>query len=189
MELEEDINKSVELLKKGKILLHPTNTIWGIGCDASNSKAVNRINKLKKRKNKDGLIVIVNSFEMLTNYVKVMPPNAREILEASTSPLTIIFPKGKNVAKNVLGKDGSIAIRIVNGKYSGQVINRFGKAIVSTSANISNEPTAVTFDDIDDEIKAGVDYVVQHYRTTLHSVKASTIIYLDEEGLLHHKRS
>lgn len=182
MDLELELKKSVELLKKGKILLYPTDTIWGIGCDATSSKAIQRIFKLKGRSEEKGMIVLLDSPEKLKDYLKKVPPIAYDLISNSRSPLTIVYPGAKNLAKNIIAKDGTIAIRIVGGRYSGELIKRFGKPIVSTSANFSSQPTALTFDQIDEGIKNGVDHVVSVFQDKVRSVKASTIIKLNDDG-------
>jgi L-threonylcarbamoyladenylate synthase len=182
MKLEEEIKKSVELLKKGKIILYPTDTIWGIGCDATNVNAVERIYKLKGRNEDKGLIVLIDNVDKLETYLEKVPPIAYDLISHSKSPLTIVYPGAKNLAKNIIAKDGTIAIRVVHGKYSGATIKQFGKPIASTSANFSDQPTAKTFDHVEDGIKNGVDYVVTAFRNTVHSAKASTIIKVEGDG-------
>lgn len=182
MNLEEEISKSVELLKKGKILLYPTDTIWGIGCDATNSKAIQRIYKLKGRSENKGMIVLLDSPDKLEKYIKKVPAIAYDLISNSRSPLTIVYPGAKNLAKNIIAKDGTIAIRIVGGRYSSEIIRRFGKPIVSTSANFSDQPTARTFDQIDDGIIKGVDHVVSVFQNSVRSVKTSTIIKIEDDG-------
>ena len=182
MNLEEELSKSLELLKKGKILLYPTDTIWGIGCDATNSKAVQRIYKLKGRSENKGMIVLLDSPDKLEKYLKMVPPIAYDLILNSRSPLTIVYPGARNLAKNIIAKDGTIAIRIVHGRYSGEVIRRFGKPIVSTSANFSDQPTASTFEQIDEGIKNGVDHIVSVFQDKVRSIKASTIIKIEDDG-------
>jgi L-threonylcarbamoyladenylate synthase len=182
MELEEEIKKTVELLKKGKIILYPTDTIWGIGCDATNAKAVERIYKLKGRNEDKGLIVLIDNVDKLEKYLEKVPPIAYDLISHSSSPLTIVYPGAKNLAKNIIAKDGTIAIRVVHGKYSGETIKQLDKPIASTSANFSDQPTANIFDQIDDGIKEGVDHVVSVFRNTVHSAKASTIIKVEDDG-------
>ena len=182
MNLEEEIAKSVDLLKKGKIILYPTDTIWGIGCDATNTKAIQRIYKLKGRSANKGMIVLIDTADKLEKYLKKVPPIAYDLISHSKSPLTIVYPGAKDLSKSVIAEDGTIAIRVVHGKYSGETIKQFGKPIVSTSANFSDQPTAKTFDQIGDGIKEGVDYVVLAFRNTVHSVKASTIIKVEDDG-------
>lgn len=182
MKLEEEISKSVQLLKKGKIILYPTDTIWGIGCDATNSMAVQRIYKLKGRSENKGMIVLLDSVNKLEKYLKKVPPIAYDLIANSRSPLTIVYPGAVNLAKNLIAKDGTIAIRIVHGRYSGETIRRFEKPIVSTSANFSDQPTAHTFEQIDDGIKNGVDHVVSVFQERVRSIKASTIIRIEDDG-------
>jgi len=182
MKLEEEITKSVELLKKGKIILYPTDTIWGIGCDATNSKAIQRIYKLKGRNENKGMIVLIDNVDKLKTYLEKVPPIAYDLISHSKLPLTIVYPGAKNLSKNIIAEDGTIAIRVVHGKYSGETIRQFGKPIVSTSANFSDLPTAKTFGQIEEGIKNGVDYVVSAFRNTVHSAKASTIIRVEDDG-------
>jgi len=182
MNLEEEITKSVDLLKKGKVLLYPTDTIWGIGCDATNSKAIQRIYKLKGKNENKGMIVLIDNIDKLETYLEKVPPIAYDLISNSKSPLTIVYSGARNLAKNIIAKDGTIAIRVVHGKYSGETIKQFGKPIVSTSANFSDQPTAKTFDQIEEGIKEGVDHVVSVFRNTVHSVKASTIIQVEDDG-------
>ena len=182
MNLEEEITKSVDLLKKGKIILYPTDTIWGIGCDATNSKAIQQIYKLKGRNENKGMIVLIDDVDKLEEYLDEVPPIAYDLIAHSKSPLTIVYPGAKNISKSIIADDGTIAIRVVKGKYSGAVIKQFGKPIVSTSANFSDQPTANIFDQIEDGIKEGVDHVVSVFRNTVHSVKASTIIKVESDG-------
>ncbi len=182
MKLEEEINISVELLKKGKSLLYPTDTIWGIGCDATNSKAIQRIYKLKGRKENKAMIVLIDSTDKLEQYIEKVPPIAYDLFSHTKSPLTIVFSGAKNLSKNIIAKDGTIAIRVVRGKYSGETIRKFGKPVVSTSANFTNQPTASIFHDIDEGIKDGVDHVVSVFHNTMHSVKPSRIIKIEDDG-------
>ncbi len=182
MSIESEINKSVQLLKKGKVLLYPTDTIWGIGCDATNSKAIQKIYKLKGRSENKAMIVLVDSIEMIEKYVKVVPPIAYDLIANSKSPLTIVYTDARNLSKNIIAADGTIAVRVVSGPYCSEVIKRFGKPIVSTSANFSNQPVARTFDEIDDGIKDGVDHVVEVMRDNVNTVKASTIIKIEADG-------
>jgi L-threonylcarbamoyladenylate synthase len=182
MTLEEEIKYSAELLRKGKIILYPTDTIWGIGCDATNAKAVQKIYKLKQRDSKKSMIVLLDTPDKLEKYVKKVPPYAYDLIENSASPLTIVYPGARNMAKNLIPKDGTIAIRIVRGRYSGAVIKELDKPLVSTSANISGQPTASTFDQISEELKSGVDYIVEHFREQTKTIKPSTVIKLKEDG-------
>lgn len=182
MSLETEIVKSVELLKKGKILLYPTDTIWGVGCDATNSKAVQKIFKLKGRMESKSMILLLDSADKLTDYVKEVPPIAYELIDHAQSPLTIVYFGAKKMAKNLISSDGSIAIRVVKGEYCAEVIKRLGKPIVSTSANISGQPSPKHFDDISSELKSKVDHVVEIFHDKIRSLKPSTIIRIEQNG-------
>ncbi len=188
-ELETEINKSVELLRKGKVILYPTDTIWGLGCDATQPKAVQKIYKIKERKDSKSLIVLLDDENKLSNYVKEIPPIAFDLLQNATSPLTIVYPHARNLPKKIIADDGSIAIRIVQGDYCKEVIRRLGKPLVSTSANISGEPAPKTFEQISETLKQKVDYVVGVYRTRIKAVKPSTLIKLEEGGVFKILRS
>jgi L-threonylcarbamoyladenylate synthase len=182
MNLETDIKNAIEHLKKGEIILYPTDTIWGIGCDATNSKAVQKIYKLKGRNETKSMIILLDTPDKISNYVKRVPPIAYDLIKNSVSPLTIVYPNAKNLAKNLIATDGSIAIRIVKGRFSGTMIEQFGKPVVSTSANVSGQPSPALFHQISDEIIAGVDYVAESFRNSIKTVKPSTIIKLEDNG-------
>lgn len=155
-----EINNCIKTLKKGGLILYPTDTVWGIGCDATNPEAVAKIFSLKQRSESKSLIVLVAHDGMLQNHVTDVPELAWDIIDLATSPTTIIYPKGKNLAKNVLVQDGSIAIRLTKDDFCVQLLKKFKKPIVSTSANISSSPTPFHFNAIENAIKQGVDYVV-----------------------------
>ncbi|MBU2554081.1 MAG: threonylcarbamoyl-AMP synthase [Bacteroidetes bacterium] len=182
MNLQDDIYKSVELLKKGKLLLAPTDTIWGISCDATNSKAVQRVFKLKGRAESKSLIILLETPDKLSKYVKHVPPVAYDLISNAKSPLTIVYPGAQNLAKNVIAADGSVAIRIVHGDYCSEVLRLLDRPIVSTSANLSGKPGTGIFAEIDPVIISQVDYVVSAYRDKVRSVKPSTIIKLNSDG-------
>jgi len=180
--LKEEVEKSVALLKQGKILLYPTDTIWGIGCDATNAKAVDKIFKLKNRHEQKSMIVLLDSIEKLGKYVEEVPPIAYDLIKNAASPITIVYSKAKNLPKNLVASDGSIAIRIVKGDYCVEVIKKLDRPLVSTSANISGEPAPMTFQQIAEIIKEKVDYVVDIHRSRIRSVRPSTVIKLEENG-------
>ncbi len=180
--LIEEIEKSVALLKQGKILLYPTDTIWGIGCDASNSKAIDKVFKLKNRHEQKSMIVLLDSVDKLKQYVEEVPSIAYDLIENAASPLTIVFSKAKNLPKKLIAHDGSIAIRVVKGDYCVEVIKQLGHPLVSTSANISGEPSPQTFHQISDIIKEKVDYVVDIHRARIRTIRPSTLIKLEESG-------
>ncbi len=182
MNLQEEIEKSVELLRKGKILLYPTDTIWGIGCDATNSKAVQRLYNIKGRDKKKSMILLLDSADKLELYIKKVPPIAYDLISNSVSPLTIVYSGAKNLAKSLIAKDGTIAIRIVTGEYCSPVIEKLNKPLVSTSANISGEPSASTFYQINKSILEKVDHVVEVFRDRVRTVKPSTLIKIEENG-------
>lgn len=178
----EDLHQALETLKAGGIILYPTDTIWGLGCDATNPEAVEKIFALKGRDKGKSMIVLLANDNQLQSYVKEVPEVAYELIEASDKPLTIIYSGAKNLAENVIAEDGSIGIRIVNHPFCEQLIQRFRKPIVSTSANISGQPSAGTFDEIDPEIRKAVDYVVKFGQDNHVEGKASTIMKLDPSG-------
>lgn len=182
MSVQEEVRVSVEFLKKGKILLYPTDTIWGIGCDATNLKAINKIYKLKNRSERKAMIVLIDSPDKIKDYIKEVPPIAYDLISNSKSPLTIVYPGAINLAKNIIAEDGTIAIRVVNDEYCTELIKQFGKPIVSTSANFSSQPTATTFGQISSGIKEGVDHVVSVFQNRVRAVKSSTIIKLEDNG-------
>ena len=155
-----DLKKFIKHLSKGKTLIYPTDTIWGIGCDATNPEAVSKIYTLKKRVESKALICLVSDFKMLENYVETVPEKARKIILEANKPTTIIYNSPINFADNLLAEDGSIAIRIVNYGFAHDLINAFNKPIVSTSANISGMPAPKSFKEIHPDILKGVDYVV-----------------------------
>lgn len=182
MTLKEEIKHSINLLKKGKVILYPTDTIWGIGCDATNSKAVQRIYKIKNRDDTKSMIILLDSIERLKNYIESVPPIAYDLIKNSASPLTIVYSGAKNISKKLIAPDGTIAIRIVNGRFTAEVIKQLNKPLVSTSANISGQPTAGTFELISDEVKNQVDYVVEHFRNRTRNIRPSTIIKIEDNG-------
>ena len=165
MNIDDDIFKqeiinSVKALANGGILLYPTDTIWGIGCDATNKNAVDKIYKIKKRDKSKSLIVLLDSIDKLEMYVKDIPPITYDLLENIDRPLTIIYPNAINIAPNVFAEDGSVGIRIVKSAFCKELISDFGKPIVSTSANFSGETTALSYNHIAYTIKSRMDYIV-----------------------------
>lgn len=176
-----EINKCIEVLKSGGIILYPTDTVWGIGCDATNEEAVNKIYQLKQRNDSKSMIVIVANDAMLQKYVVEIPDLAWDIIDISDKPTTIIYPKAKQLAKNVIAKNGSIAIRMVKEDFCNQLVQKFNKPIVSTSANVSEFPTPLHFQEISNKIKDGVNYVVDQKFDT-GTKKASSIIKIGLAG-------
>jgi len=178
----EDIAKAVEILRSGGIILYPTDTIWGIGCDATNTAAVNRIYEIKKRQDTKSMLVLMENPNLLTSYIAEVPEIAWELIEVADTPLTIIYPRAKNLATNLLAIDGSIGIRITNEAFTQQLIQRFRKPIVSTSANISGQKSPQNFAEISDEIKKSVDYIVGFRQDDLTKSNPSGIIKLGIGG-------
>ena len=182
MTLEEEIRHSVALLKKGKIILYPTDTIWGIGCDATNAKAVQKVYKIKERDEHKSMIILLDSIDKIERYVKNVPPIAYDLIANSASPLTIVYSNAQNLPKNLIAKDGSAAIRVINGRFTSEVVKQLDRPLVSTSANFSGRPTASYFDQIDQEIFSKVDYVVEHFRDRTRNIKPSTVIKIEANG-------
>jgi len=177
-----DIEKSLEALNSGGVILYPTDTVWGIGCDATDSAAVERIYAIKRRNETQSLLTLVDSFDMLAEYVDEIPSIAIQLMEEATRPLSVIYPKAKNLAANLIAADGSIGIRIVQEPFCKQLIKTFGRPIVSTSANISGEPAAGIFDEISGEIRDAVDYIVCWRQDDRQTATASSIIKLNGDG-------
>ncbi len=180
--MKEIIQETVKYLKEGKTILYPTDTIWGVGCDATNSRAVQKVYKLKQRDETKSLIILLDHIDKLPLYLKEVPQVAYDLINNIENPLTIIYQNAKGLAKNVIAKDKSIAIRIVKNDFCRELIKAFGKPIVSTSANLSDEPTPLFFNQISAEIKNSVDYVVDIDQHLINKVKPSTIIKLKVDG-------
>ena len=178
---EQEVERTVAALKAGKTILYPTDTIWGVGCDATNSRACDRVFEVKQRPASKSLIILVDSAERLKDYVVDVPPIAYDLIAHTTNPLSIVFAQSKNLAKNI-STDKSVCIRVVDNEFCKEVIRRLGKPITSTSANLSGQPTAMTYNDICEEIKAKVDYEVQLYHDSFCKPKSSTIIKLNEDN-------
>lgn len=177
------INESLKILQEGKIILYPTDTVWGIGCDATNEKAVADIYKIKKREESKSLIVLVDSIEMLKKYVSV-PEIATDILQKSEKPTTIIYKNPVGIAKNIINKDdNTLAIRIVQDAFCELLIKNFDKPIVSTSANISGNSTPKSFLEIEKPILDSVDYIVNLQKAKI-ATKSSTILKIEGENII-----
>jgi len=180
--LRDEINKALEVLKSGGVILYPTDTIWGLGCDASNPEAVDKILKIKNRPAEKSLIVLLDVDSKLQSYVTEIPDVAYDLIEYAENPLTVIFSGAKNLAPNVINADGSVGIRVVKHDFCTPLIQRFRKPIVSTSANLSGQPSPKLFDDISPEILETVDYVVDFEQENRNNKKPSTIIKLGPSG-------
>jgi len=179
--MKEEIHKCIEVLKAGGLILYPTDTVWGIGCDATNEAAVKKVFELKKRADSKSLIAIVANDRMLNYQVKDVPELAWDIIDISNKPTTIIYPEARNFAKNAIANDGSIAIRMIKEGFAHQMAFNYRKPIISTSANISKTPTPLSFSEISDTIKNGVDFIVNTQFDTGNK-KSSSIIQLGLHG-------
>ena len=182
MKTEDDIRNAVEVMRKGGVILYPTDTVWGIGCAATNAEAVARVYEIKKRADSKALICLVDSDARLQRYVKKVPNVAWELFDCADKPTTVILDGAVNLAPNLIAEDGSIALRITQEAFSKELCYRFQKAIVSTSANISGEPTAQNYCDISQEIIDAVDYVCWTRRQEHKPHKPSSIIKLGLGG-------
>lgn len=182
MTQEEDIKNAVKVLREGGVILYPTDTVWGIGCDATNAKAVAKVYDIKHRDDSKALICLVDSDARLQRYVRNVPAVAWELLDAAIKPTTVILDDATNLASNLIAEDGSIALRITKETFSHELCYRFQKAIVSTSANISGEPAAQNYRDISEEIINSVDYVCWSRRQEHKPHTPSSIIRLKPDG-------
>ena len=176
MNFHKDIKACLETIQSGGLILYPTDTVWGIGCDANNPEAVKRVLQLKRSEGRKSMLVLVDSEARLNNYVPEVPDAAWDLLEFAVKPTTIIYDGARNVCPELIAEDGSLGVRVVKDEFCQNLIQRFKRAIVSTSANISGEPTPSSFVEISDEIKNHVDYVVEYGREN--KGVSSTIIKL-----------
>lgn len=179
--MQTEVNNALKILKQGGMILYPTDTVWGIGCDATNFNAIEKIFELKKRNESKSLICLVSDLKMLNYYIQSIPEMAYDILKYADKPTTIIYDKPVRVAKNLIAQNNTLAIRIVEDGFTNQLIRKLKKPIVSTSANISGKSTPKSFKDINEHIIKGVDYVVNlpHVKKT---TKSSSIIKLTNDG-------
>jgi len=180
--MQNDITNAIKVLQEGGVILYPTDTIWGIGCDATNEAAVERIFNIKKRADSKAMLLLADSPAKLGYYIEEMPEMAWDLIEMATKPLTIIYPGGRNLAKNLLADDGSVGIRITQEPFSHRLCERFRKPIVSTSANLSGEPAPAFFAEIAEEIKSAADYIVNYRRNDNVPTQPSGIIKLGVKG-------
>ncbi|HEX2684202.1 MAG TPA: L-threonylcarbamoyladenylate synthase [Ferruginibacter sp.] len=184
MKLEQDIERSLAALNAGGLILYPTDTVWGIGCDATNASAVAKIYELKKRHDGKSMIVLLADEKDITSYVTQPDPRIYDYIKGIQKPTTFIYEGGVNLAENMIQDDGTVAIRITSDRFCRQLLKRFGKPLVSTSANISGYPPPAIFQDIDVEIKSGVDYVVQHRQDDTTESTPSAIVKWNADGSL-----
>ena len=181
MDINTEIHNAFEIIKNGGIILYPTDTVWGIGCDATNPEAVAKIYALKKRAETQSMIVLMNGDRMLHNVFKEIPEVAWQIMECADKPTTLILDNARNVAPNLISADKSLGIRVVNDPFCFKLLERMKKPLVSTSANISGQPTPKSFKEISPEIIKGVDYVVNLQHDKI-AGKPSTIIKLTNDS-------
>lgn len=179
--MRDDIYQALKTLREGGVILYPTDTVWGLGCDATDPKAVAKIYELKKRADSKSMLVLASGPAMLERYAEI-PEIAWDLIELTDKPLTIIYPGAKNLANNLIADDGSIGIRVVKDEFCIKLMDQFRKPIVSTSANISGNPAPAIFDEIDEEIIAACDYVVEWRRADNARSKPSGIIKLGPNG-------
>ncbi len=179
---EKDIKAAIEVMRNGGVILYPTDTVWGIGCDATNPEAVAKVYKIKRREDSKAMICLVDSDARLQRYVRQVPNVAWDVIELATKPLTIILDGAVNLAPNLVAEDGSVAMRVTNEPFSKELCYRFQKAIVSTSANFSGEPPASNYCDIDPQLLEAVDYVCTSRRQEKKPHTPSAIIRLKQDG-------
>ena len=182
MNYAEDIKAAVEVMKKGGVILYPTDTVWGIGCDATNAEAVAKIYKIKRREESKAMICLVDSDNRIQRYVRDVPEVAWDVMTLATKPTTVILDGANGLAPNLIAEDGSIAIRITREEFSKELCYRMQRPIVSTSANISGEPAAQNYRDISEEILNTVDYVCKSRRNEHKPHQPSSIIRLRKDG-------
>ena len=183
-----EIENTLETLKKGGLILYPTDTVWGIGCDATHPAAIEKIYELKKRSNDKSLICLVNSLNMLEQFVEKIPKAAYDVIKFSVEPTTIIYDDPIRISENLIAPDNSLAFRIVEDDFCKKLLQKFRRPIVSTSANVSGEKSPLNFQEIDSDILEGVDYIVNLHQDKI-SEKPSTIIKIKNDGTVKVIRS
>lgn len=179
---KEDLRNALQVLRDGGVILYPTDTVWGLGCDATNTEAVQKIFDLKQRADSKSMLVLMENPNMLRSYIREVPEIAWELIEVTDKPLTIIYPGAKNLAPNLVAEDGSVGIRITTETFTEHLIQQFRRPVVSTSANLSGKPTPQNFAEIEEEILKAVDYVVQYRQEDTAKSKPSSIIKLGIGG-------
>ena len=179
-----DLTACVRTLREGGLILYPTDTIWGIGCDATSDEAVRRVYALKQRADHKAMLTLADSPGRVMGYVDAIPDIAWDLIELSERPLTIIYPHGRNLAPSLLGPDGSVGIRVTRERFSHALCERFRRPIVSTSANLSGQAAPGCYDEVCQEIIRGVDYVVHYRRTDRSTARPSSIIRLGADGTI-----
>ena len=185
MDYQDDIKRSVEILRSGGVVLYPTDTIWGLGCDATDEETVERIYTIKRRPESKSMIILVDSASMLERYTTDTPEIAFELIEVSDGPLTLVLPSRAGLlAPQLISDDGFIGIRICRDEFCSSLIGKFRKPIVSTSANISGAPPPAIFDEISEEIKVGVDYIVNYRQNDTVIARPSPVIKIFSNGTI-----
>ncbi len=182
--MEEDLKNALKVLKSGGVILYPTDTIWGLGCDATNEDAVKKIFRIKQREDSKSMLVLTDNEAKIERLVDQVPDIAWDLIELSETPLTIIYSGAKNLAKNLIAEDGSIGIRVTKENFSRKLCERFRSPVVSTSANISGQPSPQNFEEISDEIKNAADYIVSYRQKDKTKAVPSSIIKLEPNGVL-----
>lgn len=182
--MQADLTACVRTLREGGLILYPTDTIWGIGCDATSDEAVRRVYALKQRADHKAMLTLADSPGRVMGYVDAIPDIAWDLIELSERPLTIIYPHGRNLAPSLLGPDGSVGIRVTRERFSHALCERFRRPIVSTSANLSRQAAPGCYDEVSQEIIRGVDYVVHYRRTDRSTARPSSIIRLGADGTI-----
>ncbi len=184
MTYDDDIKESLIALREGGVILYPTDTIWGLGCDATNQSAVEKIFRIKSRSGNKSLIILINGEQMLERYVRDVPEIVYELTSVSDSPLTIIYQNGKNLADGVCNEDGSVGIRICRDEFCNELITRFRKPIISTSANESGKSSPACFNEIEKSVMDAVDYIVKYRQDDNNKHSASPVIKVDLNGTI-----
>lgn len=179
-----EVTEIAKLLLDDKVILYPTDTVWGMGCLVNNVAGIDRITQLKNRTPDKSFIILVNSVQMLKHYVVGIHPRIETLLSYHSQPLTIIYPKAKNLPHNVIAQDGSIAIRICGDPFCNQLIGQVNQAIISTSANKTGEPTPLNFNQISEDVKSSVDYIVKYGQSNSELREPSVIARYDKDGEL-----
>lgn len=180
--MQADLDLATSTLLEGGLILYPTDTIWGIGCDALNTEAIEKVYDLKRRPGSKSLIILLEDVQEVAHYVSSVPPHLSELLAQFTRPTTLIYPHAINLPDNLIAEDGSIAIRITKDPFCSQLIKQLKRPLVSTSANLSGASSANTFATISEEIKKGVDYIVKYRQNDISPKVASSIIKLLPDG-------
>lgn len=184
MQIDDEIKAAIEVMRKGGVVLYPTDTVWGIGCDATNSEAVKRVFEIKRRVQSKALITLVSDVAMLERYVEELPDVAYELIDAAVDPMTIVLDRAVGLAPELLAEDGSAGFRVTKERFSQQLCRRLRGPLVSTSANISGEPSPAVYSEISPEILDAVDYVVQYRREDNSRRKPSSVVKLTTSGVI-----